>query len=130
MSFSLIRAAMAKLSEFNPQNLANTVWAFAQSGNRAPELFAAVSKAAQSKLHMMNPQELANTAWAYATAQEVAPALFNAIEQAVPRKLSEFNAQNLADSAWAFARTNLRPRRMSWRPALVEPSASCSGKPR
>ena len=102
---SLIRAAMAKLSEFNPQNLANTVWAFAQSGNRAPELFAAVSKVAQSKLHMMNPQELANTAWAYATAQEVAPALFNAIEQAVPRKLSEFNAQNLADSAWAFART-------------------------
>jgi hypothetical protein len=36
-------AAELKMREFNPQELANTAWAYATSGHSAPELFDAVA---------------------------------------------------------------------------------------
>eukprot|EP00966_Prymnesium_polylepis_P222844 5155282-Prymnesium_polylepis.1 len=56
------------LHDFNPQDLANTVWAFAAAGVRAEALFAAADAAVRSRLCDFNPQDLANTVWAFATA--------------------------------------------------------------
>jgi len=63
--------------ELNPQNLANTAWAFATTGHAAPALFDAIGREAAARVRELNPQNLANTAWAFATAGHAAPALFN-----------------------------------------------------
>jgi hypothetical protein len=89
----------------NPQNLANTAWAFATAGHAAPALLDAIAAAAvRSGLCDFNPQNLANTAWAFATAGHAAPALLDAIAaEAVRSGLGDFKPQALANTAWAFA---------------------------
>ena len=56
------------MRDFSPQDLANTAWAFATSGQRDEALLVALAKAARGVLGGFNPQNLANTAWAFATA--------------------------------------------------------------
>ena len=58
----MARAAERRLSEFNPQELANTAWAFATVNHRDEKLFAALASAAERQLSDFNVQELANTA--------------------------------------------------------------------
>jgi hypothetical protein len=63
---------------FNAQSLANTAWAFATAGMRAPGLFAAVAVHYEQRcqrMGMFNAQSLANTAWAFAIAGVTAPGL-------------------------------------------------------
>ena len=70
-------AVRRALRDFNPQNLANTVWAFATAGHAAPALFDAIAtEVVRGSLHDFTPQNLANTAWAFAVADRPAPALF------------------------------------------------------
>ena len=64
---ALATAAERRLSDFNPQNAANTAWAFATVNYRDEKLFAALARAAERRLSEFNPQDLANTAWAFAT---------------------------------------------------------------
>ena len=64
---ALARAAERRLSDFNPQDVANSAWAFATVKDRNEKLFAALARAAERRLSEFNPQELANTAWAFAT---------------------------------------------------------------
>ncbi|KAJ1453336.1 hypothetical protein M885DRAFT_619082, partial [Pelagophyceae sp. CCMP2097] len=71
--------ALKKMATFDPQNLANTVWAYATAGVAAPALFEAVAVESSKKIATFNPQDLANTVWAYATAGVAAPALFEAV---------------------------------------------------
>ena len=93
------------LDRFNPQNLANTVWAYATAGVAADALYAAVAEeAVRSRLARFNPQNLANTVWAYATAGVAADALYATVaEAAVRTRLAGFNPQALANTAWAYA---------------------------
>ena len=72
-SSSEAEEARPRLREFNPQNLANTAWAFATAGQPAPELFSAIGEEARPHLREFKPQELSNTVWAYATAGVAAP---------------------------------------------------------
>jgi len=75
------------LRDFNPQNLANTAWAFATAGVRAEALFAAVAEAAVgSGLRDFNPQALANTAWAF-TAADVQHTLLVECTREISRSL-------------------------------------------
>ena len=46
----LARAAERRLSDFNPQNAANTAWAFATVNYRHEKLFAALAIAAEQRL--------------------------------------------------------------------------------
>jgi len=87
------------LRGFKPQNLANTVWAFATAGVRADALYAAVAEAAvRSGLRGFKPQALANTVWAFATADQYHPALLSAIACALrsPASASDFEDCYLA----------------------------------
>ena len=63
-------AALAKAAErcmgvSNPQDLANTAWAFVSAGQSDVLMSASLAKAAERRLGNFKPQELANTAWAF-----------------------------------------------------------------
>jgi len=96
-------AALARRSEFEPQNLANTAWAFATAGRATHALLDAVAEESTGRVRDFKPQHLANTAWAFATAGHAAPALFDAIGREAARRAHELNPQNLANTARAFA---------------------------
>jgi hypothetical protein len=85
------------LIRFKPQELANTVWAFATAGVRADLLYAAAAEAAVGRrLNDFDSQALANTVWAYATAGVRANALYAAVAEASVRSsLSGFNERTL-----------------------------------
>ena len=51
---ALARAAERRLSDFNPQNVANTAWAFATVNYRDEQLFAALAIAAERRLSEFN----------------------------------------------------------------------------
>ena len=64
------------LAGFKPQELSNTVWAYATAGVAADALYAAGAEAAvRGGLAGFTPQNLANTVWAYATADHYHQAL-------------------------------------------------------
>jgi len=90
-------------SEFEPQELANTAWAFATAGRATHALLDAVAEESAGRVREFNPQELANMAWAFATAGHAAPALFDAIGREAAERVRQLNPQNLANTAWAFA---------------------------
>jgi hypothetical protein len=93
-----------EVSASNPQEFANTAWAFATACHATPALFDAIAAEAAPRVGEFNPQDLANTAWAFATACHVAPALFNAIAAEAAPRVGEFNPQALVNTAWAFAK--------------------------
>ena len=59
---ALARVSERRLSEFDPQNVANTAWAFATTNHRDEKLFRALARAAEWRLSEFKPQELANAA--------------------------------------------------------------------
>ena len=67
---ALSTAAKRRLSDFNPQDVANTAWAFATVNYRDEKLFAALARAAERRLREFKAQNVANTAWAFATVQQ------------------------------------------------------------
>jgi len=97
------RAALARRSEFGPQELPNTAWAFATAGHATPALFDAIAEEAAGKISELTPQGLANTAWAFATAGHATPALLAAIAEEAAGRVREFKPQELSNTAWAFA---------------------------
>ena len=52
---ALARAAEKRLSDFNPQEVANTAWAFATVNYRDEKLFAALARAAERRLSDFKP---------------------------------------------------------------------------
>ena len=63
---AVARRALEILGEFNAQELANTVWAFAKLEAHDDALLEAVAPRALEILDQFNAQELANTWWAFA----------------------------------------------------------------
>ena len=72
----LAARSVESMGAFNPQDLANTAWAFAKTGQASPALFEAIAAASVPRLRDFNPQALANTAWAYAALDAPSAALF------------------------------------------------------
>jgi len=87
----------------NPQNVANTAWAFASLGVTAPNLFFHVEKEAERLVENGSPQAVSNTAWAFASLGVTAPNLFSHIEEQAEWLVENGNPQNVANIAWAFA---------------------------
>jgi hypothetical protein len=96
------------VGEFKEQALANTVWAFAKAGHKAPALFDAIAREAPGRVAKFDPQTLSNTAWAFAEAGHKAPALFEAVGKDAHGRLGEFTEQALSNTAWAFAVLDVR----------------------
>ena len=70
---AIAAASISKIADFNPQDLANTAWAFATLQIKDEGLLGAIAAASISKIADFNPQDLANTAWAFATAGHSPP---------------------------------------------------------
>ena len=64
---ALAREAEGCMGNFNPQELANTAWAFATLGQLDAQLFTALARAVERRVGNFNTQNLANAAWAFAT---------------------------------------------------------------
>ena len=62
LATALARAAEHRLGEFNPQELANTAWAFAKLRHLHEKLATALARAAERRVGELNLQDLANTA--------------------------------------------------------------------
>eukprot|EP00956_Cyclotella_meneghiniana_P040619 scaffold200815_cov53-Cyclotella_meneghiniana.AAC.2 len=90
---------MQTLESFNPQEFANTVWAYATANEQHH---------VKENLTSFKPQELANTVWAYATANEQHLTLFKKVGDEIIEKnnLTSFKPQNLANIVWAYATSN------------------------
>ncbi|KAJ1450646.1 hypothetical protein M885DRAFT_42822 [Pelagophyceae sp. CCMP2097] len=97
-------AAPCKIAEFKPQELANTVWAFAKVGSKSPALFDAVSAESVRQIGAFKAQELANTVWAFAKSGYEAAALFEAVAAEAPRQIGAFKPQELTNLVWSFSK--------------------------
>ena len=111
---ALLNKAWYKLNEFNPQGLANSLWALAKLAENSyyqvdHSLVNQLEYAAKGKLSQFNPQGLANSLWALAKLAEnsdyqVDHSLVNDLIDKAWYKLNEFNPQDLANSLWALAK--------------------------
>ena len=107
-------------STTTPQDLSNTVYAYASANVSAPALFEAVAAMAPNMMArnvVFKPQELTNLAWAFATAyakQGFHPAchhytsptalLLDAVAREGTRLADKFKPQEISNIAWAFAK--------------------------
>eukprot|EP00548_Thalassiothrix_antarctica_P010081 CAMPEP_0194161184 /NCGR_PEP_ID=MMETSP0152-20130528/78797_1 /TAXON_ID=1049557 /ORGANISM="Thalassiothrix antarctica, Strain L6-D1" /LENGTH=709 /DNA_ID=CAMNT_0038870941 /DNA_START=769 /DNA_END=2901 /DNA_ORIENTATION=- len=95
-----------KISTFNSQAIANTVWSYATKGHYTANskiFLDALATLAISKLDSFNSQELAITLWGYATLNHYLPELFDAILHLAIQKLPSFKSQEIANTVWAYA---------------------------
>ncbi|PSS35770.1 hypothetical protein CEY00_Acc00382 [Actinidia chinensis var. chinensis] len=72
--------AVAKVGEFNSQNVANIAGAFASMQHSAPNLFSELSKRASNIIHTFQEQELAQMLWAFASLYEPADPLLESLD--------------------------------------------------
>ena len=104
-------AAVARISEFNPQDFSNLIWAFAKLNHTpGPTFQVEFEEAALDNMRSFNTQNLSNTAYAYAAldlpgARNILP--FVSVHLA--DRLSECRPQELVMVLWAYARCNFDP---------------------
>jgi RAP domain len=100
---AIARTKKERISDFNPQALSITAWAFATLNHAAPLLFDAIARTAKDRIADFNPQALSNVAWSFAVLNHVntkSLTLTDADSPFVQPLLSilpsSFSAQNLA----------------------------------
>ena len=91
------------MSELNPQEVANTPWAFATVKCRDQRLFAALAIAAERRLSEFTGQGLSNAAWAFATVNYQDQKLCAVLARATERRVSGLNVQEFSMALWAFS---------------------------
>jgi len=96
-------AALAKIDDYNQQNIANTAWAFAKLVVTHQPLLASISAAAITRSSEFIPQGLANLAWALAKLVVLDAPLMPALSSAAMPNIDEYVPQNLSNMSWAFA---------------------------
>ena len=72
---------MPRLSDFTPQALSNTAWAYAAVIQSDGKLFAALTSMVELRASGLKPQELVNTAWSFATVNPSDEKLFATLER-------------------------------------------------
>lgn len=72
--------ALTKVSEFNPQNVANLAGAFASMQHSAPGLFLELAARASDIVHTFQARELAQLLWAFASLFEPADSLLVSLD--------------------------------------------------
>ena len=100
---ALVRSAAKRSQEFNPQNIALTMWGLANikfhPGEEFLERFCEISC---QKIHGFTAQNISNTLWALAKMDRY----HQVFEQAAQRAAEiwpEFNGQSTGNMVWAFA---------------------------
>jgi very-short-patch-repair endonuclease len=91
------------LATFLPQNIANTAWAFAKTGNLSLKLFDAISRELRARSEEFKPQELANIAWAFASSGVKNRESYTSLVRAFLDKIPHSNNLNLVTMVWSLA---------------------------
>lgn len=106
-----------------PQEVANTLWAYAKNRCAEIPLFNALAATACSNdlLWTFKPQELSNTVWAFATIGLQNVELFRAMVPVAISKRTELSPQNSANILWAFSKLQVC-RQSGLVPALLSSS--------
>jgi len=102
----LAKEIIASSATAKPQEIANTLWAYAKNRCQEAQLFHKLGDVALSDdlLWTFKPQELSNTVWSFATVGIQHPPLFRramTVAIAIRRQLSP---QNSANILWALAK--------------------------
>lgn len=100
-------AALARMQECLPQDVANISWSFAKISFIDATFMYALAATALSKIREFNPQDLANTAWAVANIQLRDDPLMASISEEARSKIGEFEGSDFSSTAWAFSAMRL-----------------------
>eukprot|EP00928_Gymnodinium_smaydae_P006196 TRINITY_DN12164_c0_g1_i2.p2 TRINITY_DN12164_c0_g1~~TRINITY_DN12164_c0_g1_i2.p2 ORF type:complete len:490 (-),score=130.11 TRINITY_DN12164_c0_g1_i2:90-1559(-) len=110
----------ATASLTKPQEVANTVWAYAKT--RCPDvaLFGSLADTVikDEMLWHFKPQELANTLWAFATIGYHHSGLFSKAAVVTMKARYQLSPQNIANILWAYAKLEAEQRSVLF-PALL-----------
>jgi hypothetical protein len=104
MMGQLERRAEAISGEFNSQNVANTLWAFATMGIKPGELMMGkLERRAEAISGEFKSQAVANTLWAYATmGTKPGERMMGQLERRVEAISGEFKSQEVANTLWSM----------------------------
>lgn len=101
---ALSSAALCTAHQFDPQGLANTLWAFATLlVPPSEELMECLSQQVLRRCPEYDPQNCANTMWAYAVLVVGDSPVIAALSKRATEVISEFACQSLANTAWSLA---------------------------
>lgn len=108
---SLAKELSMHVKTMKPQEMSNTLWAYAKNGYAQTELFQAIGDniVRQATPTDFKPQEISNSAWAFATVGMHHPTLFAKIEEISLKQRQAVAPQNVANLVWAFAKLGLKP---------------------
>ena len=108
----IVEHALQRKTEFNSQEIANTLWAYAKANVRHQQLFEQVAYHIVSSggLDVFNSQDIANTVWAYAKVDIPHTKLFETVANHIVSSyiLDSFSSQALANTVWAYATADVR----------------------
>lgn len=94
------------LMNYNSQDVANTLWSYANVKENNSTLFQEAGNIiSKSNLDEYKPQELSNILWGYATANEPHPLLFNRVGNYISslENLNEYKPQELTGLVWSYS---------------------------
>ncbi len=114
---------------FNPQNLANTAWAFAKLFHRDDLLFTRMAQLAEEQIEDFSAQNLSNILWAFAKVQHDNFMFFELTSYHILRLLPEFSTQAAVNSVWAMAEISYHHRQVFCQVAEIATKRSESYKP-
>ena len=105
--------AVAEAGAFDPQGIANVMWALATIGvEPSRELASAMSMRAVASAGAFKPQGIANLMWALATlGLEPSRELASAMSMRAVASAGAFKPQNIANLMWALATLSVEPSR-------------------
>ncbi|KAK2080103.1 hypothetical protein QBZ16_002499 [Prototheca wickerhamii] len=86
-----------------PQEMANSVWAFARLGAHSPELLAAVARESVPRIAEYSPQNLSNLVWSFAKIGFLDAPLMEAATAHALAVREEMALQHLSNVLWAYA---------------------------
>ncbi|MCO5550280.1 hypothetical protein L7F22_003762 [Adiantum nelumboides] len=89
---------LAKVSDFNSQNVANTLGAYASMQHVAPRVFASLHNHAVDILEIFNSQELAQVLWAHAELMQPADRLLDSLDRICLSSENSRSGPTLSDS--------------------------------
>jgi len=105
------KLSLASIAEFQPQALANIMWATATLKKENDALIRHAAFIAAKLLdagHDFRPHEYSTMVWSMVITQAREDCLFSRVSGHVVRRVSEFGPQELTNTAWAFASLGIR----------------------
>jgi hypothetical protein len=104
----LSRTVSRRISDFKPEALISTLWAYSTWGEQgvdtgdATQLLAVVTVAVENKLDLFSPEDISNIMWAYAMLGTAPVELLKAIASEVDHKADFFDAHQICRSGFGF----------------------------